>query len=282
MIIVADSGSTKTDWKVIRDGKVDFGYQTDGINPYLLDLDQIENIASHDDVEEIREQVMEVNFYGAGCSRKDKQEQVQKALRKVFPMSKVTVMSDMFGAARGLCGFNTGIVCVLGTGSNACVYDGSEIVENSVSLGYLLGDEGSGVYIGQKLLQQYLYGRLPDSLKEKFKQKFPSISKEEVLDKLYSQYMPNKYMASFSEFASDHMDHPYIYGLLYESFYRFLDYHVRPLENSDSLSLNFVGSIAKCYESILEKVTVESGLSFGKVKRTPLDGLISYHLYNKD
>lgn len=281
MLLIADSGSTKTDWRVLKDGEVILDYQTEGINPYLQDVIQITRIISDGDIDEVKSKIVEIAFYGAGCAREDKKQEVKTALQEVFSIAKINVYSDMFGAARGLAGFNSGIVCVLGTGSNACEYDGVDIVENSVSLGYLLGDEGSGVFLGRQLLQQYLYGRLPESLVIKFDAKYPGISKEVILDKLYTQYMPNRYMASFSEFIKENEEHPFIHGMLYESFYKFLEYHVQPFKNSSSLKVNFVGSIAYSYMSILEKVTLESGLSFGKVKKSPLEGLTAYHQYNK-
>lgn len=281
MLLIVDSGSTKTDWRVLKDDKIILDYQTEGINPYLQDMTQITGIIEDGEIEEIRDKVVEIAFYGAGCAREDKKQQVKTALQDVFTIAHISVYSDMFGAARGLAGFNSGIVCVLGTGSNACEYDGSEIVENSISLGYLLGDEGSGVFLGRQLLQQYLYGRLPESLKIRFEAKYTGISKEVILDKLYTQYMPNRYMASFSEFVKENEEHPFVYGMLYESFYKFLQYHVLPFKNSSNLKINFVGSIAFNYMAILEKVTLESGLSFGKVKKSPLEGLTAFHMYNK-
>lgn len=276
MIIIADSGSTKTDWRIIKDGEVILDYQTEGINPYLQTYDQIVGIVNSEEAKIHGGSVMEVYFYGAGCSTSEKQELVKTALLVVFPLAKTDVQSDMLGAAKGLCGYNPGIVCVLGTGSNACYYDGTEITVQSHSLGYLLGDEGSGVYIGKKILQEYLYGKLPKTLCKKFDAKY-GLTKEAILDNLYSKYMPNRYMASFAEFVQDNHDHPYAFGLLYEAFYKFLDLHVIPIKQSDSIKVNFVGSIAFGYQEILEKVTSESGLSFGVVKKTPLEGLTAYH-----
>lgn len=276
MLVLADSGSTKTDWRIIKEGEIFLDYQTEGINPYLQAYDQIVRIARSPDAQAHSGAVMEVFFYGAGCSTPEKQEMVKSALIEVFPLAKIEVQSDMLGAAKGLCGYNPGIVCVLGTGSNACYYDGTEITVQSPSLGYLLGDEGSGVYIGKKILQEYLYGKLPQTLSKKFDAKY-GLTKEVILDNLYSKYMPNRYMATFAEFVQDNHDHPYAFGLLYEAFYKFIDLHVLPIQGSDAIKVNFVGSIAFGYQDILKKVTAESGLSFGVVKRTPLQGLTAYH-----
>lgn len=278
MLVIADSGSTKTDWRVLSQGKIILDYTTEGINPYLQDENQISQIINVKEIADFKDKIMEVQFYGAGCAREDKQIIISSALLELFPAADVNVYSDMLGAARGVCGHNSGIVGVLGTGSNACIYDGKEIIEQSISLGYLLGDEGSGVYLGKRLLQEYLYNKLPETIQKKFSEKY-DITKEAILDRIYTQYMPNRYMASFSEFVKENLDHPYIYGLLYESFYAFIDYHVTPFKNAENLKINFVGSIADTYEDILKKVTIEAGHSFGTVKKSPLEGLTAYHLH---
>jgi glucosamine kinase len=276
MLVIADSGSTKTSWRILSQGKTILDYTTEGINPYLLDENQILQIVDCEDVSEFCNEVMEVFFYGSGCARPEKQELIKNALLNVFPAADIHVNSDILGAARGVCGFNSGIVCVLGTGSNACVYNGSQIDQMSISLGYMLGDEGSGVFIGKRLLQEFLYSKLPPTIQSKFSAKY-NITKEEVLDKIYAQYMPNRYMASFAEFAYDNLEHPYIYSLLYEGFYSFLENHVSTFDNTDKLKVNFVGSIADSYKNILEQVTMDSGLTFGTVKKSPMDGLTAYH-----
>jgi glucosamine kinase len=280
MLIIADSGSTKTDWRIISQGKTILDYTTEGINPYLLDESQILQIVDCEDIQEHSSNIMEIHFYGAGCSRADKQEIVKKVLLEVFPAAETHVYSDMMGAARGVCGFNSGIVCVLGTGSNACVYDGENITKQSPSLGYMLGDEGSGVHIGKRLLQEYLYGKLPPSIQTKFDEKY-NLTQAIILDRLYSQYMPNRYMASFAEFAAENLDHSYIYGVIYESFYSFLDNHVARFENASNLKLNFVGSVANSYKEVLEKVSIDSGYSFGVVKKSPMEGLTAFHLHKQ-
>jgi glucosamine kinase len=278
MLIIADSGSTKTDWRIISQGKIVLDYSTEGINPYLLDENQILQIADCEDVQEYSNDIMELHFYGSGCAREDKQQMVKRVLAQIFPATKIQIYSDMLGAARGICGFSSGIVGVLGTGSNACIYDGSQITHQSPSLGYILGDEGSGVHIGKRLLQEYLYGKLPPSIQTKFDEKY-KVSYTSIIDKLYSQYMPNRYMASFAEFAIENLNHPYIYGIIYESFYSFIDNHISTFDNKDNLKLNFAGSIAFAYQEILEKVSVDAGYSFGVVKKSPLEGLTAYHTH---
>ena len=280
MLVIADSGSTKTDWKIFNGRELVAEYTTEGINPYFQEANHISGIVKVEEVEEFFPQVMEIYFYGAGCSRKDKQQIIEDTLLEVFTAAKITINSDMLGASRGVCGFNSGIVCVLGTGSNSCVYDGSKITKQSPSLGFMLGDEGSGVYLGKRLLQEFLYNRLPKSIYDKFQEKH-NLTKEIILDRIYTQYMPNRYMASFSEFVEENLEHPYIYGLLYESFYSFIDYHVRVFDQAEKMKINFVGSIAHTYKNILEKVTIDSGLAFGVVKKSPLEGLTAYHLHKK-
>jgi glucosamine kinase len=278
MLVIADSGSTKTSWRILNQGKIVLDYTTEGINPYLLDENQILQIVDCEDVSEYCNDIMEIHFYGAGCSRKEKQEYIKNVLLNVFPSANINVYSDMLGAARGVCGYNSGIVCVIGTGSNACEYDGINITQKSPSLGYILGDEGSGVHIGKKLLKEFLYNKLPPSIQKKFQEKY-KLTSEEILDRIYTQYMPNKYMASFAEFTYDNIEHPYIFGLLYEGFYSFIENNVRPLQNSDSFKINFVGSIASTYKDILESVTVDAGFSFGNVKQSPMEGLTAFHTH---
>ncbi len=278
MLVIADSGSSKTNWRIISQGKTVLDYTTEGINPYLLDESQILQIIDCEDVHEYSTDIMELHFYGSGCSRKDKQELVKRVLLEVFPAAEINVYSDMLGAARGICGFNSGIVCVIGTGSNACEYDGINIVKQSPSLGYLLGDEGSGVFIGKKLLKEYLYKKLPPSIQQKFTDKY-NLTPEEILDKIYTQYMPNRYMASFAEFAIENINHPYIHGLLYEGFYSFIENNISPFKSEESLKINFVGSVAEAYKTILEQVTLDAGYSIGTVKKSPLDGLASFHTF---
>ncbi len=276
MIVVADSGSTKTDWRLIDYKSVLKEVNTEGINPFHQSPEEIDRLLRNSSLNEFAAQAEKVYFYGAGCNYEDKIERVQNAIRKVFPEADIYVNHDLLAAARALCGRDKGIACILGTGSNSCYYNGEEILQNNPSLGYILGDEGSGVYIGKKLIQGFLYNKLPKSISEKFEESY-NLSIDEILDNVYSKYLPNRYLASFAQFVGDNIAHPYIHGIVYESFYDFIDNHVTSYMEYTDVKTNFVGAIAHNFEEILKRVTEDAGLNMGKVIKSPIDELCLYH-----
>ena len=203
MLIIADSGSTKTDWRVLEDGKLILSYQTEGINPYLLDLDQITSISSHEKIIPLAEKVMEVHFYGAGCGSSEKSENMQTVLQSVFSCADVMVYSDLLAAARSLLQKNKGVIGILGTGSNVAKYNGDSVVPFSTSMGYILGDEGSGNSLGKRLLKAYLGDKLDKDLILKI-----GLDKATILNELYSHSFPNRYLASFAKLMFRNRTHP--------------------------------------------------------------------------
>ncbi|MCP4520665.1 MAG: N-acetylglucosamine kinase [Cytophagales bacterium] len=276
MILIADSGSSKTAWRFIAgDGEIT-AIQTDGINPFHQTPDEIDMIVKDPKLVNIAAKVYDVFFYGAGCNYDDKKKVVSDSLKKIFVFADITVDHDLLAAARGVCGHERGIACILGTGSNSCLYDGENIEQNSPSLGYILGDEGSGTYMGKKLLRDYLYSSLPQTLYNKFVDKY-GLHIDTILDSVYRSYLPNKFLASFSEFIYENIRHPYMYGLVYESFYDFLDRHVCQYEGYKDVPTHFVGSIAFYYQDILQKVADDLELQLGNIIETPAEGLITYH-----
>lgn len=279
MIVVADSGSTKTDWRIISpNGAID-QVITDGINPFHQRPEEIQAIIQQSDLPRLARRTQEIYFYGAGCSYPDKIEIVSESIKKFFPQSDIFVDHDLIAAAKALCGDKEGIACILGTGSNSCYYDGNKIFQVTPSLGYILGDEGSGAYMGRKFIKEYLYKKAPDTIREKFAQKY-NYSTDFILDSIYSKTMANRFLASFALFFEENIQHPYIHGLVYECFYDFLDNHVLKYKNHEELETNFVGSIAYYFQDILEKVVVDAGLHFGKVIKSPIMGLTTYHQNN--
>ena len=169
-----------------------------------------------------------------------------------------------------------GIACILGTGSNSCFFDGKEILQSNPSLGYILGDEGSGVYMGKKLLRDYLYTDLPNSLHQKFQDEF-ELNIDEVLDNVYNKYLPNRYIASFTKFIGANIDHPYMHGLVYECFYDFIGNHIVKYPEAEQHKVHFVGSIAYNFKEVLSKAVLDSGMVMGTVIEFPINGLILYH-----
>ena len=236
MILVADSGSTKTDWRAVASNGTEKRYTTVGINPFHQRGDDIEGIIGNSELTELEDQVTKVFFYGAGCNYEDKIRIVHDSIAKIFNKAYIEVHHDLIAAARALCGRSEGITCIMGTGSNSCYYDGMNIARNRPSLGYVLGDEGSGAFIGKKFIQDYLYGKTPDSVLTKFEQEYPGLTIDKILDKVYSGYLPNRFLASFTEFIQTNISNPYLHGLVYECFYAFLDNHVCKYDNYKELT----------------------------------------------
>ncbi len=277
MILVADSGSTKTDWRAVASNGKETKFTTVGINPFHQRGDDIESIIRNNDVSKLDDQITKVYFYGAGCNYEDKIRIVSEAIGKVFTSAYTEVHHDLIAAARALCGRQEGISCILGTGSNSCYYDGVNIARNRPSLGYVLGDEGSGAFIGKKFIQDFLYGKTPPSVHNKFIQEYPDLSIDKILDKVYSGYLPNRFLASFTEFVHANISNPYLHGLVYECFYAFLDNHVCKYDKYKELPTHFVGSVAFHFQDILKRVSRDTGVKVGKIIKSPIDGLTHYH-----
>ena len=277
MILVADSGSTKTDWRAIGSNGLERKYKTVGINPFHQRGDDIESIIRTNEVSDLNEQISKVYFYGAGCNYDEQVKIVHDAIARVFPSAFIEIRHDLIAAARALCGRSEGIACILGTGSNSCYYDGVNIARNRPSLGYVLGDEGSGAFIGKKFIQDFLYGKTPQTVRSKFVEKHPDLSIDKILEKVYSGYLPNRFLASFTEFVKENVSNPYLHGLVYECFYAFLDNHVCKYENYKEIPAHFVGSVAFYFQDILNRVGRDTGVQIGKVIKSPIDGLTHYH-----
>ncbi len=281
MILIADGGSTKTDWRLIKEGREYKQVQTSGFNPYLVGSDNIEEILWKELQPYIdNEGVTEVHYYGTGCSTPVKNAIVESALEKIFTNAKINISHDLFAASRALCGDEEGIAAILGTGSNSCYYDGKSITENIFSLGYFFGDEGSGAYLGKKLLSAYLHKELPADLEEKLKVEYPK-SLESILDAVYTKPAPSRFLASFSKFINENREHPFIYALLSDAFRTFYKYQVCCYSKYREVPVHFVGSVAYHYQDILTRIGSEFGIKTGKFIQAPIDGLVEYHLQNK-
>lgn len=279
MILLADSGSTKTDWllldengqQVTRFASVGFNpfYQTEAIIAQGLRTEVIPNVGGP---------VQEVYFYGAGCADETTSRPAHDALAVAFPAATIAVHSDLLAAARGLCGHEAGIACILGTGSNNCLYNGEEIIANIGSLGFWLGDEGSGGYLGKRLVVHYLHGELPVELHEAFQASYPDVVRLTVLDRAYKQPFPNRYFAAFAPFLSLYLSYPFIKALVQDAFRVFLNTYVVRHPGSGSLPVHFAGSVAHHFEEALKEVLVEKGLTLGSIQKSPMPGLVRYHV----
>ncbi len=265
-ILIADSGSTKTDWRL--GGRP---VETVGINPVRDSEEQVQDVLSSLPDADIEE----VFFYGAGCIPPFK-EKVERALASKFPRAAVHVESDMLGAARALCGRERGIACILGTGSNSCLYDGEGIVENVPPLGYILGDEGSGAVLGRILVGDLLKGMLDASLKERFLSSF-QLTQEALLDKVYRQPMPNRFLAGLVPFIIENKAEQSVHRLVTGEFRRFFVRNVAKYRLAD-LDVSFVGGIAHSFSDELREAAAQEGFRVGTILRSPIDRLEAYHL----
>ena len=288
MILIADSGSTKTHWCLVTASGQCTDVRTDGINPVLQTQEQIYDCISNQLLPQIAKllwagTLTHVFFYGAGCTP-EKKVLVKNALETVFKKAEVTVESDMLGAARGLLGHNAGVACILGTGSGSCFYNGETIEWCVPSLGFILGDEGSGAVLGKRLVGDILKNQLGDDLKELFlKEHETSIA--DIIDKVYKQPFPNRFLAKLSRFCADHLNDPRIHALVYDHFVQFIRRNLvqyfqitnHKSQITNTHKVGFVGSIAYYYRPVLEEAMLAEGLPFGNILQDPIEGLKEYH-----
>lgn len=278
MMLIADSGSTKTHWCVI-DANGKKLIQTIGINPYQMNNEAIKEVLEKELYPYISsENIKNVHFYGAGCSTDQKCNLIDSVLHDFFKMATIEVHHDLLGAARALCGHEKGIACILGTGCNSCYYDGNEITEQIYSLGYVLGDEGSGAYMGKLLIRDFYQDRLPAEIHQLFIHEFNPVL-EQILDNIYNQPRPNRYLASFSPFLLKNIDHPYVYELVRSSFDDFFSKYVLKFKEARNTKIHFLGSIAFHFNDVLKASAQKAGMQIGKIHDSPIEGLVDYH-YN--
>lgn len=278
-ILIADSGSTKTQWNLVsKDKKIKESFSI-GINPYFISKDQIiENLNHHfTDIEE-REGVEQLFFYGAGCTLAEKCSIVYSALKEVFVNANIEVDSDLLASARAVFGNSQGISCILGTGSNVAVYDGEKFIDNINSLGYALGDQASGAYIGKELVRAYFQAEMPKELRTKFKNYF-KIELATVLDNVYKQNFPNRYLAGFAPFASKNIENEFIENLITKGIKEFIIFQLGSLNfDKSQYDIGFVGSVAYYFKDILTNQLKLNGYNVGKIIKAPIEGLLEYHI----
>ncbi|MES2622383.1 MAG: hypothetical protein V4615_16140 [Bacteroidota bacterium] len=277
MIIIAESGSTKTNW--LTESKELF--ETIGFNPLFFSSDDIhQELMKQEDLFIQREQFTQVFFYGASCSSDDRKKTVYDALKKYFPKAElISVDHDMNAAAVATYNGRPGIACILGTGSNSCLYDGIEIYEEVPALGYLLGDEGSGAYFGKKLLARFLYHELPEATMKMLKEDY-GLEKEKIFDAVYKKPHVNVYLATFAKVLTDSPDKDYMEKFAEEGFEDFFSHHVCCYENYKQYPVHFVGSIAFHFKDRLQKVADKFGSELGIVDKNPVYRLLDWHLNN--
>ncbi len=280
MHLIADSGSTKTAWRLIKDINQIISIETIGYSPQYISTEEMIadlKVALLPKLTVSTTAITKISFYGTGCSTPRTVDIIKSALEHIFEHSIIEVNHDLFGAARALCGHEAGVACILGTGSNSCLFDGEKINDNIPSVGFMLGDEGSGGYLGKKLVRAYFYRELPEELSLAFANKY-NLSRDEMLLNVYKQPAPNRYLASFSIFLSEYITHPFIQEFVQKGFQAFLEAMVLKYDNVADLQINFLGSIAVHFQPQLEIVLKHNNLKIGKVVDNPVDELVKYHL----
>jgi glucosamine kinase len=280
MILIADSGSTKTEWVLLEQQRVVAELYTQGINPYFQTVEQITAVIAEELLPQLPATVAplitNVYYYGAGCSSAPKCEMVHIPLAQTFTNATIEVDHDLLAAARAACGTNKGIAAILGTGSNSCLFDGKNIIANQPSLGFILGDEGSGGHIGKELLKQFVYSELPADLYELFIREY-MLNKEIILDNIYSKPMPNRYAASFTRFAGKHIHHHHIQQLVMNCFREFFRRHISSYPDYSTYALSAVGSVSHIFNFQFLAVAKEFDIAVQQTIQKPMEGLIHYH-----
>lgn len=282
MILIADGGSTKCDWVLLNEsGEVTLKTRTQGLNPAVFPKEElVERILSNSDLKHLFETVDTVDFYGAGCGTSTPSELLTNVIQQLFPKAKVTVKEDLFAAVYAVTD-QPGIVCILGTGSNSCYFDGKTIHTAIDSLGYILMDEASGNYFGKRLIRDYYYNKMPSELVKKFEKDF-NLDADTIKANIYKKSNPNAYLASFAEFIfTSNEVNGYFYKLISEGMSKFIEYRILCFKEAQQVPIHFVGSIAHFSEDIIRDCLKPYHLELGSIVRRPIDGLIDYYRKNR-
>lgn len=274
-ILLAESGSTKTAWRLIKNNESVRAEESIGLNPYFADEKDLEAVIKAVFCTENRSSIHQVFFYGAGCSNQEIVAPFRKAFQKIFPQAKIEIQHDLVAAARALFHEDKGLPIILGTGSNSCLWDGNTCIDNIPALGFALGDEGSGAHLGKSLVIKYMYNELDAHLNKKLD---AFTSKDEILEHVYKKPFPNRYLASFSTFIYSNLDHPQMQDLVRQSFQLFIEKHVLPYPNYQDYSIGIVGSIGYYYQKIFKEIALGQGLEIRKIVRLPIDELVKFHI----
>ena len=280
MILIADCGSTKTDWVLCDAEGVVARAKTQGLNPTHQDSDKIHEILSSELSDEfISQNPDKIFFYGAGCAYELANNRMREALEGIFNTKEIHINSDLLAAARALCRHDEGIACILGTGSNSCFFDGEKIIENTPSLGYILGDEGSGAHLGRQLISDCLKKQLPKELREKFFEQY-NLDLATILEKTYHSSLPNRWLASFTPFLAEHKNKPEIKALVKNCFTQFFKRNTMIYRRS-WIPIHIIGSVGVNFSDEIKETAESLGLSIGNIVDSPMSGLIEYHKQNK-
>lgn len=278
MILIADAGATKTDWRVIERGEI-LQFKSDGFNPRSHSISTFVNSIPREIISR-KNKIKNVYYYGAALSDPAITSRLKGLLLAEFKHAEIFITTDLFGAARSLFGKEAGVACILGTGSAACFYDGFKITKRIPSLGYILGDEGSGFYLGKELLSRYLRGQLSEIIENKFNQEFGKISEEMVLHRIYQEPKANAYLAGFTSFVINNQSDPFLYQLAYRNIELFFQQYFRDFEEIKTKKIRFTGSVAYFLSNIIRKFATDHQLTIDLISQSPIAGLTLYHKEN--
>ena len=274
--LIADSGSTKTEWCLISGGKPKKNVITQGISPYFLNEQQITALIQKELIPQMKAVPDEIFYYGTGCGTPAHVKLVSRAIKKVYPSATISVKHDLFGAARALCGDGKGVVAILGTGSNSGYFNGKRMVRNNPGLGFILGDEGSGAYLGKKVIQHYLYNTFEPDIMLRFEQKYKT-GAAEILEAVYKKPLPNRYLAGFTGFLADNRGHFMIENIIEDGLNDFFFNHIYKYPEGWKMPIHFTGSVAWGFRDVLQDLCNAYELQLGEVMKNPMEGLIRYH-----
>ena len=261
------------EWILMEGNVVKSRFMTEGFNPNYSDRQCLVETCHG---ESLPNEIHSIHYYGTGCGNPQNCQMIKEVFQNHFPNAEIHVTHDLMAACHAVLGHEKGIACILGTGSNACVYDGEKLVDKAVSLGYLVGDEGSGMHIGKEVLRAYFYGFMPEDLRRQFEAKY-HLELKDFIQHLYHEAQPSKYLASFAEFAGEYKAHPYVQGLVKGCFKAFVEAFILRFDECRSLKVGFVGSVAYYFNDVLEETLADCGLTLGKVLKAPAEGLVRYY-----
>lgn len=276
MILIADSGSTKTDWCLVENAVIIQQVFTKGINPFYQNETEIKFEINQYLLPQLKHtNIDKVFFYGAGCSFPEKKAMISSSLGSVFSDIMIEVQSDLLGAARALLLKNEGIACILGTGSNSCYYNGSGIVDNVSPLGFILGDEGGGAVLSKVFIADCLKNQVSESLKNSFFEKY-ELTPALILENVYKKPFPNRYLAQFTPFLSENINQPEVYNVVFKGFVSFFERNIKQYPYQE-FPVSFVGSVAYHFRTELEEAARSCGVKIGTVVKSPMEGLVEFH-----
>ncbi len=281
MILIADGGSTKADWIALNTNKEEaFRVRTLGLNPAIVPREELSNrIVNMFQLMHIKDEVTEIHFYGAGCGTPKPIEILKSILESIFVNAKIFIAEDMLAAVYAASGKEPALVCILGTGSNSCYFNGEQMEMMTASLGYILMDEASGNYFGKKLIIDYYYHKMPKKIAEKFRNEF-DLDADHIKKNLYRAPNPNMYLATFAKFMFEFKEEKYIKKIIKKGFQEFFKYRILPYNKTAETPIYFIGSIAFYFRDILEKIAQKNNLVITDVIQRPIDNLLAYHKDN--